>query len=282
MNALPRERYTVRDIFIDRDGVWHERGLAVDPVKVVHSVDVIVNALHGRYGEDGEVQKLLERFGVPYTGSDPFASFASSHRVLSREKARALGISVPRYTLVEHPEDAAGAAHDATRTYPQPVIVKSVCRGTAGASAPAGYQPVHQAVTGLFAEGAGGALIEEQVRGMPASVGVVEGMRGEDLYALPALETAAGAQSMVPGRFPKGTAAALEEYARLLHRELGLRQYSRSDFIVSPKGIYYLGTASLPALTADSRMPRALASVGISFADFVDHVLALALAGGKR
>ncbi len=283
MSTLPRERYTVRDIFIDRDGVWHERGIAADPAKVLCGMDVAINALHGRYGEDGEVQKILERFGTPYTGSDSFASFVAMHKVLSKEKARTHGIGVPRYVLIERPEDAAHAVHDVIRTYPQPVIVKPVHWKTeTGTQAPAGYQPVHQAVTGLFAEGASGALVEEHVRGTRASVGVVEQMRGEELYALPAVETTPHGQDIAPGRFQKEIAIQLQDIARLMHRELGLRHYSRSDFMVSPKGIYYLGTRTLPALTADSRMPKALASVGISFADFVDHVIALALAGGRR
>ncbi len=97
MNSLPRERYTVRDIFIDREGAWHERGLATTPGKVLGSIDVAVIALHGAYGEDGEVQKLLDRFGTPYTGSDSFASFIAMHKVLSKEKARETGLLVPKY-----------------------------------------------------------------------------------------------------------------------------------------------------------------------------------------
>lgn len=298
MNALPRERYTVRDIFIDREGVWHERGMRTTPGTVLPGLDVAIIALHGEYGEDGEVQKVLERFGTPYTGSDSFASFVSMHKVFAKEKAKAAGLQIARYKFIEKEEDAEAAVHEAIRSFPQPVIVKPVRWGSSvGVTAPAGYQPVHQAVTGLLAEGSGGALVEELIRGTEATVGVIEGMRGEDLYALPVTEIVlptgqnifnyegkyqGESEEIVPGRFTRPVAAELQEYAKRMHGELGLRHYSRSDFIVSSKGIYYLETNTLPGLTTESLLPKALASVGIAFGEFLEHLIALALHGRKR
>lgn len=298
MSSLPRERYTVRDIFIDREGNWHERGLRTTPGRALSNMDVAVIALHGEYGEDGEVQKVLERFGIPYTGSDSFASFEAMHKVLAKEKAKSAGINVPRYEFIERVEDAEPVIREIIRTYPQPVIVKPSRWGSSvGVSAPAGYQPVHQAVTGLLAEGAHGAIVEEFIRGTEASVGIVENMRGEDLYALPAVEIvppadepfftydakySGASQELAPGRFSKPVMAELQDYAKRMHRELGLRHYSRSDFIVSPKGIYFLETNTLPGLTADSLFPKALASVGIGFTDFLDHLITLARESRKR
>ncbi len=298
ITALPRERFTVRDIYIDGEGVWHERGLATSASRVLPTIDVAIVALHGEYGEDGQVQKLLEQYGTPYTGSDPFTSFVGMHKVLTKERARSLGIMVPRSVFIEDGVDAASAVHEIIRTYPQPVIVKPARWGSSvGVTAPAGYQPVHQAVTGLLAENSGGALVEEMVRGTEATVGVVEGMRGEALYALPPVEIIPSSQNpffthdakyigstqeLAPGRFSKEIAAELEDLAKRMHRELGMRHYSLSDFIVSPKGIYYLETNSLPGLTTESLMPKALDSVGISLTHFLEHILALALNPQRR
>ncbi len=288
LNALPREKYTVRDIFIDREGTWHERGLITSPAVVLPSIDVAVIALHGIYGEDGEVQKVLERYGIPYAGSDSFASFVSIHKVLAKEKARSLGFLVPRYTFIETEEGVDPIIHEVIRTYPQPVVVKSPRWGSSvGTTLPAGYLPVHQAVTGLFNEGAGGALIEEYIRGTHASVSVVENIRGEYLYTLPAVETVPSryesvASLVAPGRFSKQIMGELQEQAKRIHQELGLRHYSHSSFIVSPKGIYYLETSSLPELTAESPMPKSLAAVGITFTQFLEHIIALALESRKR
>jgi D-alanine-D-alanine ligase len=62
-----------------------------------------------------------------------------------------------------------------------------------------------------------------------------------------------------------------------MHRALGLRHYSRSDFIVAPKGIYYLETNTLPGLTTESLLPKSLAAVGVPFRDFLSHLVNLAL-----
>lgn len=66
LSGLTEDRFTVRDIYIDKEGVWHERGRATTPERILPSLDAVLIGLHGEYGEDGEVQKLLERYGVPY------------------------------------------------------------------------------------------------------------------------------------------------------------------------------------------------------------------------
>ncbi len=70
---LPEERYAAHDIYIDKQGIWHDRGKAVEPSRLLPTLDVVIVALHGKFGHDGEVQRLLERFGVPYTGADPWS-----------------------------------------------------------------------------------------------------------------------------------------------------------------------------------------------------------------
>src|SRR3989338_7571606 len=72
---LSPERFLARDIYIDKAGTWHERGRPLDPARALRGVDVAMIGLHGEYGEDGQVQKLLEQFGVPYTGANSFGSF---------------------------------------------------------------------------------------------------------------------------------------------------------------------------------------------------------------
>src|SRR5689334_2644538 len=68
-------KYTAKDIYIDKQGNWHVHGKPTTPPEALRSVDVVIVGLHGEYGEDGEVLKILERYGVPYTGSDSFASY---------------------------------------------------------------------------------------------------------------------------------------------------------------------------------------------------------------
>src|SRR3989338_464418 len=69
MAALPEEQYETRDILIDKQGLWHLRGTPATPARALSQVDVVLNALHGGVGEEGTVQRILERAGVPYAGS---------------------------------------------------------------------------------------------------------------------------------------------------------------------------------------------------------------------
>lgn len=298
LRNLPEDQYHVRDIYIDRAGVWHERGLPTNPGRVLPGIDVAILALHGEYGEDGEVQKLLEKFGTPYTGSDSFASFTAMHKVLAKERARDAGIKTPRYHFIEEGSDVDAIVHEIVRTFPQPVIVKPARWGSSvGMSLEAGYQPIHQAVTGLLADGAQGVLVEEFIRGSEATAGVVEGLRGEALYALPTVEIVPSDEHRFftfdakysgqtlehcPGRFAKPVAEELSDTARRMHELLGLRHYSRSDFIISPRGVYYLETNTLPGLTETSLLPQALRAVGVELKEFVAHLIDLALKQGRR
>ncbi|MDP1690121.1 MAG: D-alanine--D-alanine ligase [bacterium] len=289
---LPEERYAARDIYIDRQGVWHDHGRPVAPERVLRQLDVVLLGLHGEYGEDGEVQKLLERFGVPYAGADSFGSYLAMHKVMAKMRAREAGLLTPEFHYVEHFEDSRSAAEHIIRTFHQPVIVKPVGWGSSvGVSIVGGFNPVFLAIEQLFAEGAPGVLIEELIRGRETTAGVVEGLRGEAFYTLPIVEIippegdfysydskySGATRHVCPGNFSRVINEELQHAAKVIHRALGLRHYSRSDFIVAPKGIYYLETNTLPGITSESNLPIALAAVGVSFPDFLSHLVNLAL-----
>lgn len=293
LKNLPSERYTTRDIYIDKSGVWHDHGRPTLPERLLRQTDVVLIGLHGEYGEDGEVQKLLERFGIPYAGADAFGSYLAMHKVMSKAHAKEAGLLVPDSRHVEHAEGSETAARDVIRNFHQPVVVKPMNWGSSvGVSIVGGYAPVLAAVEQLFMDGASGVLVEERVRGKEATVGVVEELRGETLYALPSVEIippegdffsyeakySGQTREICPGNFSRVINEELQHVAKVMHRTLGLRHYSRSDFIVSPKGVYYLETNTLPGLTEESLMPKSLAAVGVSFPDFLSHLVNLALA----
>lgn len=296
LTNLPEDRYTARDIYIDKEGTWHERGVPTSPEKVLPTLDAVLLGLHGEYGEDGQVQRLLERYGVPYAGADSFGSALAMHKVLAKEKATEHGLLTPRYHFVEQDGDAEKAAREIVRTFAQPVIVKPVSLGSSvGVSIVGGYLPVYEAITRLTPKG--GVLIEELIKGTEASAGVVEGLRGEALYAPPPIEIVppphaqffdravkydGSTTEIVPGRFSKTITQELTRQAQLMHEALGLRHYSRSDFMVAPKGIYYLETNTLPGLTSESLLPKMLSSVGVKFGDFLSHLVELSLGRGTR
>ena len=288
---LPAERYVARDIYIDKNGEWHDRGKVVAPERILRQLDVALIGLHGEYGEDGEVQRLLERFSIPYAGADAFGSYLAMHKLMAKTRAQEAGLLVPEFRHIEQPEESEAVAHDVIRSFHQPVVVKPIGWGSSvGVSVVGGYAPVLAAIQQLFAEGAPSVLVEEYIRGKEATVGVVENLRGETLYSLPPVEIippegdffsynakySGATRELCPGNFTRVASEDLQKMARVMHRALGLRHYSRSDFIVAPAGIYYLETNTLPGLTTESLMPKALASVGVSFPDFLSHLITLA------
>ncbi|MDE1919694.1 MAG: ATP-grasp domain-containing protein [Patescibacteria group bacterium] len=290
--GLPEERFVARDIYIDKNGEWHERGRPTTPERVLRQIDVALIGLHGEYGEDGEVQKLLERFGVPYAGADSFGSYLAMHKLMAKVRAKEAGLLTPESRYIERAEDAETAAREIIHTFSQPVVVKPVGWGSSvGVSIVGGYAPVLAAIEKLFAEGAPSVLVEELIRGKEATVGVVENLRGEALYTLPTVEIippegdffsydakySGTSREICPGNFSRVVNEELRRLAKVMHRALGLRHYSRSDFIVSPKGVYYLETNTLPGLAAESLLPKSLAAVGIPIPDFLGHLVNLAL-----
>ncbi|MDO8623810.1 MAG: D-alanine--D-alanine ligase [bacterium] len=299
---LSPERFLPRDIYIDRAGQWYERGRPLDPVRALRGVDVALIGLHGEYGEDGGVQKLLEQFGVPYAGADSFGSFLAMHKVMAKERAREAGLRTPDYRFFSSKGGSASGGEEGNtvdefvrgiiRTFHQPVVVKPVRWGSSvGVSIVGGYAPVLRAIESLVESGANGILVEELIRGREATAGVVEGLRGEDLYALPPIEIippegdffsynskySGETREICPGNFSRVVLEDLATAAKTMHKALGLRHYSRSDFIVAPKGIYYLETNTLPGMTEESLLPKSLAAIGVSFRDFLTHLVDLAL-----
>jgi D-alanine-D-alanine ligase len=292
---LPRDRYTTRDIYIDKRRTWHERGKPVAPADILRTTDVVISTLHGEYGESGEIQRMLEQSRVPYVGPDAINSYFALHKVIAKQRAIEAGIKTPKFRLVEADTDIDALAYDITRTFSQPVVVKPLTSGSSvGVSVVGGYVQIHSAVSALLARHPLGVLVEEYIRGTEASVGVVEGLRGEELYVLPTVEIlvprgshisyeqrhSGQLQEICPGRFDRTVHNELGHAAETMHRALGQRHYSRSDFIVGKNGVYFLelNTAAGTMLGKDSTFTRSLAAVGISFPDFLIHVLSKATA----
>lgn len=283
LTSLPSDRYVLRDIYIDRNGVWYDRGRQSTPGKILPTIDIALVLLTGPYGSSGEVQRLLSQFGVPYTGSDPMPAFTAAHGVLAREHAKELGLRVPRYRHADAHDQVHAEVAEAARTFLPPLIVRpSAAHGHASAQVLTGYEPVKQAVTGMLASNRGGVLIEEHVRGPRVRVGVLDKLRGQDRYVLPArTEADPHARSSAPP-LSKQQRNEIEDLARKLHDALGLRHHSESMFVLSPRGVIYLGTDPFPHMSPDMPFGEMLKGVGISPDELFSHLLDLASKEGRR
>src|SRR3989344_1641849 len=125
LKNLP-ERYAPVDILISKNGEWHAGGLPTRPEKILPHVDVVWNAPHGAYGEDGTFQQMLEAHGVPYTGSDSLASAIGMNKALARKRFADVGIKIPYGMVlrVDEYEKDENFVFDLFRRFPQPSVVK--------------------------------------------------------------------------------------------------------------------------------------------------------------
>jgi D-alanine--D-alanine ligase len=294
LKSLHPERYDARDIFLDRNGIWHLHGAAATPEQALRGVDVVFNAMHGEYGEDGVAQRILDALNIPYTGSGAAASALAFDKHKTKQEIKRLNIKTPRSLVLDTPGDFESMALDIFRTFPHPAIVKPAVGGSSvGTTLADNYHALAWGLERAFAV-APKVLVEEYIKGREATVGVIDNFRNEKTYALMPVEIIPppehaffnyeakyGGKSTerVPGNFTHSEKDELSRLARAVHEGLGLAHYSRSDFIVSPRGIYFLEVNTLPGLTEESLLPKAVAAVGATLPDFLDHVIHLARSG---
>ncbi|OGZ09257.1 MAG: hypothetical protein A3D67_01275 [Candidatus Lloydbacteria bacterium RIFCSPHIGHO2_02_FULL_51_22] len=296
LKNLP-DTYEPADIFIDKKGVWHTRGITTSPERILPHLDVAFIALHGKFGEDGQVQRLLDTHRVPYVGSEAVPSAWGLNKHIAKNVFKNHGLRVPYHLLLRSSLEGGGGISEreiveAYRRIPQPSVVKPVDGGSSlGVYFARSFFEFKNALKNAALHSPT-VLVEEFIPGTEATCAVVEGYRGEALYALPPIEIipapgsaffdyqakyGGASQEICPASFPAPVKREIENMARVAHKALGLRHYSRSDFIVSRRGVYLLETNSLPGLTEQSLLPKAASVVGLSFPDFLDHVLTLAL-----
>lgn len=292
LQTLPEERYDTRDIFIDRAGLWHSRGMPADPTRALSQVDVVLNALHGGAGEDGTVQRILERAGVPYAGSRVVPSSVSINKILARDILQRAGVQIPRGISFTLRDGTTGEmAMRAFAEFPAPYVIKPPVEGGSMGIVVAETIIALPDAIGDVLDAYGSALVEEFVRGEEATVGIVENFRKEELYALPPAHVVypehfrildrqvlhhGTHQYVVPSSFSHTDKAKLMNTARHAHRALGLNHFSNADMILTKRGPYVLEVNSSPTLHEKSPFHHMLQSVGSSVRDFAEHTIALA------
>ena len=258
IKRLEKSPYRPIDVYIDRAGVWHVRGIPMAPTRALSGTDVVFNALHGQYGEDGTVQRELDRLGVAYTGSGAFASSVAMNKVLTKDILATHGVRMPRHIKLTVTSDLDKVTLELWRTFSQPSVIKPVNSGSSvGVTLARSYNEFVTGIRKAFGY-AKEILVEEYIKGREATVGVIDKFRNKKLYDLPPVEIilpqaafildydtkcAGGVAGLCPAPFDRSVVEELQSSAALVHEALGLRHYSRSDFIVTPKNqVYFLET----------------------------------------
>ncbi|MBI5133870.1 MAG: D-alanine--D-alanine ligase [Candidatus Taylorbacteria bacterium] len=294
LKSLP-EKYQGIDVFISKEGIWHVHGIEKSPADALKHADVAFVALHGQFGEDGKVQRILEHLGIPFTGSKAFAAAIAMNKHHAKTALKGLKgkVRLAAHKAFSREDILARGAHAIFREIPHPSIVKPNSAGSSlGVNIVRNFFDLEFALEKAL-EHSDTVIIEELIEGREATCGVLDGFRGEAHYALPSIEIiprklspffdyiakySGKSEEVCPGNFDEKVKCEIEEAAKAVHKELGLRHYSRSDFMIHPKrGVFFLEVNSLPGLTPESLLPKSLRAVGSSLPEFLDHVISLSL-----
>ncbi|WP_065752704.1 D-alanine--D-alanine ligase family protein [Bradyrhizobium paxllaeri] len=257
------------------------RGMALEAAldKAKAEDRVLVLGLHGGRAENGELQAMCELRGIPFTGSGSASSNLAFDKTAAKRFAAIAGVATPAGIELEN-LDAAFAEYG--RLIAKPARDGS-SYGLIFVNAKQDLVAVRNAAkTEEY-------LIEAYIAGVEATCGVLEQSDGT-IMSLPPIEIVPGegafdytakyllksTQEICPGRFSPEITAQLQDQALRAHKALSCTGYSRTDFIVSEKGLVYLETNTLPGLTAASLYPKALKVQGIEFPDFLRDQIALA------
>jgi len=252
--------------------------------KLPADVDLAFLTIHGTFGEDGQLQRILEQRGIAYTGDGVEASANAFDKIRSKKKFRERGVTTPHWQVVK-----AGQRP----TIPLPIVVKAPRQGsTVGIFIVKNESELESAMaeaTKYDRE----LLIEKFVPGRELTIGIL----GDQ--ALPILEiipkggfydftnkypflnpgAGGGAEHVCPAKIPEDETRAIQELALRAHRSLGLQVYSRVDVLLPENGAAtVLEVNTIPGMTEASLLPEAAAAAGINYVDLCARIIALSRA----
>jgi len=281
VTALLELGYDVEPIFVDRD---------VDLVLRQSTIDVAFIALHGRYGEDGCIQGLLEVLGIPYTGSNVLASALAMHKVKAKEIFRLHNLPTPPYYVATRADELE--LIEGHGDFGFPVVVKPVTEGSSvGVEIVRSVDELAAAFERSFFFD-DELLVERFIEGQEVSVAIVDGRAigavevapKSGFYDYGAKYTKGATDYHIPPRISRERYLGVLTQAQRAHHALGCAGTTRVDTIVSATGNeYILEVNTLPGMTPTSLLPKIAASTGMGFEDLVDEVLrAAALSAAGR
>ncbi|MGQ0504204.1 MAG: D-alanine--D-alanine ligase [Myxococcaceae bacterium] len=248
---------------------------------VSEKVDVVFIALHGRYGEDGSVQGLLESLFIPYTGSGVLASSVGMEKVFSKQIF--LGHGIPTPAFLSFPDKAAALAAADTLPFPYPVVVKPSREGSSVGVHICKTREQYKAAVEDAAKYAGVLMAEQYVKGREVqgavldneSLGAIEIVPASEFYDYDAkYKAGSGTKYLFPAPLPKDQYAKVNEVCLAAHRALGCSGASRSDVMVTESGeVFLLEVNTLPGMTATSLLPKIAEGRGISFPTLCERLM---------
>ena len=268
-DALERSGYQVSRIDVDRD---------VAATLRARKPDVALNVLHGRPGEDGTLQGLLEVLGIPYSHSGVLASALAMKKDIAKSVLKSVGVPVPGGMVAARKEAAK------RHLLPPPYVIKPVAEGSSVGVFMVREDHMHPPQELMRADWAFGdqILVEPYIPGKELTcavmgdraLGVIEIVPTVKFYDYEAKYAPGGSKHLLPAPIAADVYREVQRLALAAHRALGCRGVTRSDFrfddsLEAVKGLFCLEVNTQPGMTETSLVPELAAHAGISFEDLV-------------
>ena len=247
-------------------------------------LDVAFLALHGRLGEDGCIQGMLELLGVPYTGSSVLASALAMDKLKSKELFRLHNVPTPPYYLYEGPAER-DAILDCHHSFGFPVMVKPRREGSSiGLTRADDFDSLVSAVRVAQAHD-DSVLVERFIKGREITVGILDGRvlgaleiaTPEGIFDFQAKYQSKQTQYFIPPRLPEGLNAGVLQLAEHAARALDVHGAVRVDILVTEgRNEYVLEVNTLPGMTQTSLLPKIAESAGLNFVELCEAIVASA------
>jgi len=272
---LDKNKYEVIPVDFDGDCSW------VDKLKP----DLVFIALHGKYGEDGSVQSLLDVLNQKYTGSGSVASFLGMNKMFFKFLVNKEKIKNPKAIFMKD----KNINMDDLKKLGWPVVVKPVLGGSSvGISIVKSKKDLVKAMNLAFKYDKE-ILIEEYIKGVEISCGVIED-KGK-IVPLPLVEICPKkeffdfeskynekiCQEIIPARISNELTQKISEISKNIFKLLKCRGMARVDFIIRNNEVYVLEINIIPGLTSKSLLPKEAAAIGIDYSNLLDKIIESAL-----
>ena len=260
-----------------REAGYEVSEVTVDDARFVvpDGTEMVFLALHGTFGEDGQIQEILEERGIPYTGANADVSRIAFNKEKTKEKFRQHGVPTPEGQLVRKIEEV---------TLPLPLFIKPNAQGSSVGTHPATSREALVAALSDALKFDSSALVEQFIQGRELTVGVlgdqvlpiVEIHPLDGFYDYTNKYTKGRTEYFCPARLPEEITRQIQKHALAAHRSVGNPVYSRIDFLLE-KDInpYCLEINTIPGMTATSLLPKAAAATGITFSELCRRIVEL-------
>lgn len=309
VRAMDPQKYNIHPVLIEKNGTWIWSSRELSPyqkenfsLNYFHSLDgksackkrapalselpdcdLVFLALHGKWGEDGHVQALLEHWDMPYTGCGVLASALAMDKIKTKEIYQINGISTPDYEVLHKDSFSGDQLVSVADRLGYPLVIKDPLGGSSlGIGIAANLEEAGTICSSLF-NNTKVLLCEKFIKGREASCGYIEGekpvpptelrMTTREYFDFDAKYNGE-CREITPAEFPEPLTREIQELVKKAHLALGCDVYSRTDVLIDKQSkVWAIETNTLPGFTPTSLLPQQAACNGISYSQLIDLII---------